>query len=230
MQMYLAIHYHEQHVKLENFEYHDPETNGFGTSNGFYSADVRAIDEREPDLKFSLYTEGFFLTIKDNYEYQINQKETVLARLLEDYQQDIDSVSKNFFSNDYLNTDVTMTGLQSEKDQQKNVLILHEPYARSIDQRISILTTISITRQQEDIDALCKSMQAYDAYLETNCFSPTAYHFKIYQDDKIIDISNLTREVIRSSSFQNQMEKAKADHMEKDFPEIGYVIQDNIER
>lgn len=75
--------------------------------------------------------QGIFLTIKDNYEYQINQKVTVLARLLEDYQQDIDSVSKKFFSNDYLNADVTMTGLQSEKDQQRNVLILHESYARS---------------------------------------------------------------------------------------------------
>lgn len=73
-------------------------------------------------------------------------------------------------------------------------------------------------------------MQAYDAYLETNCFFSTAFHFKIYQNDKIIDISNLTREVIRSSSFQNQMEKAKVDYMEKDFPKIGYVIQDNIER
>lgn len=58
--MYLAMHYHEQHVKLENFEYYDPETNGFGTSNGFYSADVKAIDEQEPDLKFSLCTEVFF--------------------------------------------------------------------------------------------------------------------------------------------------------------------------
>lgn len=43
------------------------------------------------------------------------------------------------------------------------VLICSFSYARSIDQRISILATISITRQQEDIDALCKSMQAYDA-------------------------------------------------------------------
>ena len=139
MKWYINANYPHLNLVMTSFSYRDPSAQGFGVNNAFYYGEYS--DPNQTDMNFAVFTEGFFLKLTDNYDYQINQKYSIIWRLTEDYNYDINSLLKKELGDLVIGSSV---GLGNESGCDYSSLIINQKYERSIDKVLPISLHIEL--------------------------------------------------------------------------------------
>lgn len=145
MKWYVNENYAHLNLEMTSFSYRDPSAQGFGVNNAYYYASF--TDPNQIDMNFAVFTEGFFLKIIDNYEHQINEKYSVIWRLVEEYQNDVHSLLKREFNDIFIGCSV---GLGDETGYDYSGLSLNQHYERQVDQHIPMALYIEVNKQPTD--------------------------------------------------------------------------------
>ena len=145
MKWYVNENYAHLNLEMTSFSYRDPSAQGFGVNNAYYYASF--TDPNQIDMNFAVFTEGFFLKIVDNYDHQINEKYSVIWRLVEEYQNDVDFLLKKEFKDVYVCCSV---GLSDESQYDYHEISLNQKYDRSVDQHIPMALYIEVSEQSTD--------------------------------------------------------------------------------
>ncbi len=149
---YVNNHYPNEHLVLTDFEYNDPESQGFGINNGFYSATFKSKEENKEDMKFNVFTDGFIFSIKDTYQNSINNRSNTNSRLLKDYENDVkktllkqkDFYLINVFASTACTEDYFIQNIAEKLD-------LNMPYTKNIDQTIPIDLLLELNANEDDL-------------------------------------------------------------------------------
>lgn len=139
MKWYVKENYSHLNLEMTSFSYRDPSAQGFGVNNAFYYGEYS--DPNQTDMNFAVFTEGFFLKLTDNYDYQIKQKYSVIWRLNEEYNYDVFSLLKKELGDLVIGSSV---GLGNESGCDYSSLIINQKYERSIDKVIPISLHIEL--------------------------------------------------------------------------------------
>ena len=133
MKWYINANYPHLNLVMTSFSYRDPSAQGFGVNNAFYYGEYS--DPNQTDMNFAVFTEGFFLKLTDNYDYQINQKYSVIWRLNEEYNYDVFSLLKKELGDLIIGSSV---GLGNESGCDYSSLVINQKYEKSIDKVIPL--------------------------------------------------------------------------------------------
>ena len=133
MKWYIKENYPHLDLVMTSFSYRDPSAQGFGVNNAFYYGEYS--DPNQTDMNFAVFTEGFFLKLTDNYDYQINQKYSVIWRLNEEYNYDVFSLLKKELGDLVIGASV---GLGNESGCDYSSLVINQKYEKSIDKVIPL--------------------------------------------------------------------------------------------
>lgn len=142
MKWYVKENYSHLNLEMTSFSYRDPSAQGFGVNNAYYYAEY--TDPNQKDMNFAVFTEGFFLKITDNYDYQINQKYSIIWRLTDDYTYDVSSLLKREIGDVFVSCGV---GLGDESGYDYSGLVINQNYERSIDKLMPISLHIELKNQ-----------------------------------------------------------------------------------
>lgn len=151
-QLYTKMHYPNEELIMTDFEYRDPETQGFGINNGFYIASFETTNKDEKDMKFNVFTDGFIFTIKDTYKNSVENRSNTNARLLEEYSLD---VKKSLLKQkDFYLINVLASNACNEDYFVKNIskkIELNMEYNKNIDQTLPINLLLEVNADENDV-------------------------------------------------------------------------------
>ena len=147
MKWYVKENYSHLNLEMTSFSYRDPSAQGFGVNNAYYYAEY--TDPNQVDMNFAVFTEGFFLNITDNYDYQINRKYSVIWRLVDDYTYDITLLLKKEIGNDFIDCGA---GLGNENGYDYNDIEINQKYDRAIDKLMPISLHIVLNNKDNQVE------------------------------------------------------------------------------
>ena len=154
-EFYLNRHFPDSELVLSDFEYQDPQSNGFGLNNGYYIAHVSSLKEEEIDMHFSVMTEGFFFRIKDNYEAAVGSKKETAERLRQNYNEDLDQVLREQLLGIYIESSVDIgCSEQYFEEEMEDQLTLHMAYQRNIDEVLPLRAQIVLACDADEIESV----------------------------------------------------------------------------